>query len=210
MKKEWIYHLSQEHLHVGCDAPRAYFVPYHSDAAAKTGNRAASDRFVSLCGEWDFHFYPSIRDVEDFTDAGWTNTGMDRLPVPMSWQMAKDRGYDVPHYTNVNYPFPVDPPHVPDDNPCGLYFRTFEVDETTLASKDIKLVFEGVDSCFYVYINDKFAAYSQVSHMTTEITANEFLKAGINTVKVLVLKWCDGSYLEDQDKIRLSGIFREV
>ena len=204
------YHLSQEHLHVGCDKPRAYFIPYGSKEAAKTGNRAASDRFLSLCGEWSFRYYKSVNDVEDFTAPDWSGEGNERLNVPMSWQMALGRGYDTPNYTNVRYPFPVDPPHVPDDNPCGLYERDFEIDAETLKSRKIKLVFEGVDSCFYVYVNNKFVAYSQVSHMTSEIPVDDYLVAGKNNIKVLVIKWCDGSYLEDQDKIRLSGIFREV
>lgn len=210
MKPEWTYHKSIEHLHVGCDRPRAYFVPYHSDAAAKSGNRAASNRFLSLCGEWSFRYYKSLHDVEDFTAPSYSSEGADRLSVPMSWQYALGRGYDTPHYTNDNYPFPVDPPHVPDDNPCGLYERSFTVDADTLASRDVKLVFEGVDSCFYVYVNNQFVAYSQVSHMTSEIDVSEHLVAGVNNLKVLVLKWCGGSYLEDQDKIRSSGIFREV
>ncbi|MBE6553446.1 MAG: DUF4981 domain-containing protein [Ruminococcaceae bacterium] len=210
MKPELNYHESLSHLHVGCEKPHAYFIPYHSHAAAALQNRAVSNRFISLCGEWSFRYYASVHDVEDFTAADWTSEGADRLNVPMSWQYALGRGYDVPHYTNMRYPIPIDPPFVPNDNPCGLYERSFEIDAEALADKDIKLVFEGVDSCFYVYINDRFAAYSQVSHMTSEISVNSFLRAGTNTIKVLVLKWCDGSYLEDQDKIRSSGIIREV
>ena len=207
---EFLYHQDLEHLHVGCEKPHAYFIPYGSRKAAKTVNRAASNRFVTLCGEWDFRFYRSIREVEDFTAADWSAEGFDRLNVPMSWQLARGRGYDTAHYTNENYPFPVDPPFVPDDIPCGLYARCFEIDAETLCTRDVKLVFEGVDSCFYLYINDQFVGYSQVSHMTSEFTVNQYLTAGKNSIKVLVLKWCDGSYLEDQDKIRLSGIFREV
>ncbi len=210
MNLRFPYHESLEHLHVGCEAPHAYMIPYSSDAAAKSGNRALSDRFLTLCGEWSFRYYPSLAAVEDFTAADWSGEGSERIRVPMSWQMALGRGYDTPHYTNLLYPFTVDSPFVPDDNPCGLYEREFEIDAETLAKRDVKLVFEGVDSCFYLYINNRFAAYSQVSHMISEISVNEYLTAGKNNIKVLVLKWCDGSYLEDQDKIRLSGIFREV
>ncbi len=210
MSLQFPYHQSLSHLHVGCDAPHAYFIPYSSDAAAHIGNRADSARFLSLCGEWSFRYYPSLSSVPDFTAPDWSEEGADRLPVPMSWQMAFGRGYDTPHYTNVNYPFPVDPPFVPDENPCGLYERSFEIDAETLKKRSVKLVFEGVDSCFYLYINNRFAAYSQVSHMTSEITLDDYLVAGKNSIKILVLKWCDGSYLEDQDKIRISGIFREV
>ncbi len=210
MKPQLLYHQSLEHLHVGCEKPHAYFIPYHSDAAAKTGNRAASSRFLSLCGEWSFRYYASVNSIDDFLAPDWKAEAGDRLPVPMSWQYALGRGYDTPHYTNTSYPFPVNPPHVPVDNPCGLYERSFEIDADTLAAHDVKMLFEGVDSCFYLYVNDQFAAYSQVSHMTSEISVSKFLKAGRNTLKVLVLKWCDGSYLEDQDKYRSSGIFREV
>ncbi len=204
------YHLSLSHLHVGCEEPRAYFIPYQSIAAADTCNRAASDRFLSLCGEWSFRWFPSVRALPDFTDESYTSEGSDRLPVPMSWQLALGRGYDVPQYTNINYPYPVDPPHVPAENPCGLYERSFTVDAKTLSEKQIYINFEGVDSCFYLYVNRKFVAYSQVSHMTSEIDLSAHLVPGENTIRVLVFKWCDGSYLEDQDKIRSSGIFREV
>ncbi len=210
MLPELTYHKSLEHLHVGCLEPSAYLIPYQSDAAAKDGNRAQSDRFITLCGEWSFHYYESVNDIVDFTDESYTSEGADRLAVPMSWQYALGRGYDTPHYTNVCYPFPIDPPHVPDNNPCGLYERTFEMDAETIRSKQIHLLFEGVDSCFYVYINRRFVGYSQVSHMTSEMVINDYLTDGINTIRVLVLKWCDGSYLEDQDKIRSSGIIRET
>lgn len=204
------YHRSLEHLHVGCDAPRAYFIPYQSECAAKKANRADSDRFVSLCGEWNFTYFASVNDLPDFTADSYDRAGEESIYVPMSWQMLLDRGYDKPHYTNVNYPFMVEPPIVPNDNPCGLYERDVMIDANALQSRDMKMVFEGVDSCFYLFINNRFVAYSQVSHLTSEISVGGFLKEGKNNIKVVVLKWCDGSYLEDQDKIRLSGIFREV
>ena len=204
------YHKKLDVLHVGCEAPSAYFIPYQSDAVAKKGNRADSDRFLSLCGEWSFRYYASVQDIVDFLSPDYTADGADKLTVPMSWQYALGRGYDTPHYTNVNYPFPVDPPFVPENNPCGLYERTFEIDAKTLANRNIHMIFEGVDSCFYLYVNKKFVAYSQVSHMTSDIIVDDYLVEGKNTVQVVVLKWCDGSYLEDQDKIRSSGIIREV
>lgn len=204
------YHKSLEHLHVGCEKPHAYLIPHATDASALRDNRAASDRFVSLCGDWDFQFCATPEQLPDFLSPAFTREGMDKLTVPMSWQAALGRGYDTPNYTNVNYPYPVDPPHVPDDNPCGLYVRDFAIDARTLAEQTVYLTFEGVDSCFYVFVNDKFVGYSQVSHMTSEFDVTSFLRAGDNTLKVLVFKWCDGSYLEDQDKFRFSGIFREV
>lgn len=204
------YHKSLSHLHVGCEAPHAYFIPFQNEKLSASDNRAASDRFTSLCGDWDFHYYPSEAFLPDFLAKDFTTEGFDTLTVPMSWQAALGRGYDTPNYTNVNYPFPVDPPHVPNDNPCGLYVRTFHMDEATLAQRTVTLTFEGVDSCFYVFLNNTFVGYSQVSHMTSEFDITNYLAVGENTLKVLVFKWCDGSYLEDQDKFRFSGIFREV
>lgn len=198
------YHQSTETLHVGCEKPRAYFVPFPCGCASKHAERGESAFFKSLCGEWSFKFFKSVNDVCDLS-----TEGSDKLTVPMSWQMALGRGYDVPNYTNVNYPIPYDPPFVPDENPCGLYSRKFTV-PAAMAGKKIYLNFEGVDSAFYVWVNDEFAAYSQVSHMTSEIDITSLVHAGENEIKVLVLKWSDGTYLEDQDMWRMSGIFREV
>jgi len=206
---QYDHHKSLDVLHVGCEAPRAYFIPYGSEAAAKRDNRGESENFISLCGDWDFQYYPSIAEAPDFLAEGFTTEGFDKLTVPRSWQTVHGRGYDTPNYVNVLYPFPVDPPHVPTVNPCGLYVRELFV-EQDLLEKEIYINFEGVDSCFYLFVNDKFAGYSQVSHATSEIKITDLLHRGINTFKVLVFKWCDGSYLEDQDKYRYSGIFREV
>ena len=202
------YHQNQHILHVGCEAPRAYFVPYHDERTARKGNRAASNRLVNLCGDWDFTFYKSIRDLPDFTAEDFTAESQ-KLNVPRSWQTMLDRGYDTPNYVNVVYPINVDPPFVPDDNPCGLYSRTVNLHPAML-EKSIYINFEGVDSCFYLYVNGNFVGYSQVSHMTSELEITKYLKAGENLIQVVVLKWCDGTYLEDQDKYRWSGIFREV
>ena len=198
------YHQSTETLHIGCEKPRAYFVPFPCGCASKHAERGESTFFKSLCGEWSFKFFKSVNDVCDLS-----TEGSDKLTVPMSWQMALGRGYDVPNYTNVNYPIPYDPPFVPDENPCGLYSRKFTV-PAAMAGKKIYLNFEGFDSAFYVWVNDEFAAYSQVSHMTSEIDITSLVHAGENEIKVLVLKWSDGTYLEDQDMWRMSGIFREV
>ncbi len=213
MSFDYEYHKSQEILHVGCMKPRAYYIPFDSDAeAASAGDRrAASGRFMSLCGEWDFRYYPEPKAIGEIASAGFdAETEFEKMTVPGSWQMFSGRGYDTPHYTNVNYPFPVDPPHVPDANPAALYRREVYISAERLENREVFLNFEGVDSCFYLWVNDKFVGYSQVSHMTSEFRVTEQLHAGSNTVKVLVFKWCDGSYLEDQDKYRFSGIFREV
>ncbi len=210
MKFNYNYHRDLNTLHIGCEKPRSYFIPYQDAGTAADGVRGRSSRFINLCGDWNFRYYPTVNHIDDFTAPDFTTDGMETMTVPRSWQSVLNRGYDTPNYTNVNYPYPVDPPHVPDDIPCALYTRLFDVDADWLSSNHIYINFEGVDSCFYLFVNNKFAAYSQASHMTSEIDITEYLAAGVNELKVLVLKWCDGSYLEDQDKYRFSGIFREV
>ncbi len=201
------YHKSLEHLHVGTEAPRAYFVPYQSVAFAEKGLRDSSDRFLNLCGEWDFKFFSSFEDVsEEICAGGLDGVPCDRLTVPKCWQNCTDRDYDRPQYIDQEYPFHFDPPFVADENPCGLYSRHFILPE----GERFYLNFEGVSSAFYVWVNGTFAGYSQVSHSTSEFDVTEYVRGGDNLLTVLVLKWCDGTYLEDQDFFRLSGIFREV
>ena len=203
------YHLSYDTLHVGTLAPRAYFIPYHSADAAARDLRDQSRHFVSLCGDWDFLFYPSSAELPDITAADYPDRTPDKIEVPRSWQTMLGRGYDTPNYTNVVYPFPPDPPHIPENNPCGVYMRNFYVHPAML-QKTVCLNFEGVDSCFYLFVNNRFAAYSQVSHMSDEIDVTPYLHEGQNQIKLIVFKWCEASYLEDQDKFRWSGIFRDV
>lgn len=191
-------------LHVNTMPNRAYYVPF---PAACEADRRRSERFTSLCGNWAFRYFNSIYDVKDkFFEEGYDVSGFDTIPVPSVWQC---HGYDRHQYTNVRYPFPYDPPYVPHENPCGAYVRTFEMKKEALSFKHY-LNFEGVDSCFYVWLNGSFVGYSQVSHSTSEFDVTSFLREGTNRLAVLVLKWCDGSYFEDQDKFRTSGIFREV
>lgn len=206
---DFSYHKSLAHLHVNCEKPHAYFIPFGDESTALSGDREKSTRFISLCGDWDFRYYPSEYALDDFLAEDFTTDGFDKMCVPRSWQTVTDKGYDVPNYTNVTYPFPFDPPHVPTLNPCALYSRELEITER-LDGKSVYINFEGVDSCFYLFVNGRFAAYSQVSHCVSEIDVTDLVHTGKNTFRVVVFKWCDGSYLEDQDKFRLSGIFREV
>ncbi|MCQ2355028.1 MAG: DUF4981 domain-containing protein [Clostridia bacterium] len=210
MSFSYDFHKSQKTLHVGCEKPRAYFIPFGDENTAIFRERAFSDRFYSLCGDWDFRFYSVPYDIDDFTAPDFSRAGMDKMSVPRSWQTVIGKKFDTPNYTNIRYPFPFDPPHVPDADPSALYVRDFDLDSEFLDGREIYINFEGVDSCFYLYINDIFTGYSQVSHSTSEFRITDAVKSGKNTVKVLVFKWCDGSYLEDQDKFRYSGIFREV
>ena len=186
---------------------RTYYIPASVRMNDLVEHRERSDRFQLLNGEWKFQYYNSIYDVtESFYEKGYDVSGFDQVTVPGVWQMD---GYDTHQYTNIRYPFPFDPPYVPQDIPCGAYVHNFEYHREKKASKAF-LNFEGVDSCFYVWVNGAYAGYSQVPHATSEFDVTDLLNEGENTLAVLVLKWCDGSYLEDQDKFRMSGIFRDV
>lgn len=194
-------------LHVGTMDNRAYYIPYPTKEESLSEDRISSKRFQLLNGEWDFKYYDSIYDVTDkFYELGYDRSNFDKISVPSVWQ---NHGYDRHQYTNVRYPFPYDPPYVPVENPCGVYIRQFESDAGWMGMRKY-LNFEGVDSCFYLWINGEFAGYSQVSHSTSEFDITDLVCEGTNTIVVLVLKWCDGSYFEDQDKFRTSGIFRDV
>ncbi|MDR2202138.1 MAG: hypothetical protein LBP26_05180 [Clostridiales bacterium] len=171
----------------GVLAPRAYYVP----EGAKT----------PLNGEWAFRAYESAAGIGDGFLSGRPDG---KITVPSCVQYY---GHDYFQYTNVKYPFPYDPPRVPTKNPAFLYVKDFTVAD---AAKKTYIVFEGVDSCFYLYVNGQFAGFSQISHKVTEFDISGLVRTGANTVSVLAVKWCKGSYFEDQDKWRFSGIFRDV
>ncbi|MFR6395680.1 MAG: glycoside hydrolase family 2 TIM barrel-domain containing protein [Eubacterium ventriosum] len=194
-------------LHENTMPARAYYIPASRRMDNLVEHREESDRMQLLNGTWKFQYFNSIYDIQDsFFEKNYDTENFDEIQVPSVWQMA---GYDTHQYTNIRYPFPFDPPYVPQDIPCGAYVHTFEYSRDEKAPKSF-LNFEGVDSCFYVWINGSYIGYSQVSHMTSEFDVTDVLQDGTNTVAVLVMKWCDGSYLEDQDKFRMSGIFRDV
>ena len=194
-------------LHENTMPARAYYIPASKRMDNLVEHREESDRMQLLNGTWKFQYFNSIYDIQDsFFEKNYDTENFDEIQVPSVWQMA---GYDTHQYTNIRYPFPFDPPYVPQDIPCGVYVHNFEYSRDEKASKAF-LNFEGVDSCFYVWINGSYIGYSQVSHMTSEFDVTDVLQDGTNTVAVLVMKWCDGSYLEDQDKFRMSGIFRDV
>ena len=186
---------------------RSYYIPASRDMGPLVENREASDRMILLNGKWKFRYYASIYDLQEkFYERGYECKDFVQAEVPGVWQ---NDGYDRHQYTNVRYPIPLDPPYVPQENPCGAYVREFEYEIQKDAPKAY-LNFEGVDSCFYVWVNGNYVGYSQVSHATSEFDVTDMLQNGKNTLAVLVLKWCDGTYLEDQDKFRMSGIFRDV
>ena len=194
-------------LHENTMPARAYFIPASKRMDNLVEHREESDRMQLLNGTWKFQYFNSIYDVQEpFFEKDYDTENFDEIQVPSVWQMA---GYDTHQYTNIRYPFPFDPPYVPQDIPCGTYVHTFVYHKDENAPKAF-LNFEGVDSCFYVWINGSYVGYSQVSHMTSEFDITDLLRDGENSIEVLVMKWCDGSYLEDQDKFRMSGIFRDV
>lgn len=194
-------------LHENTMPNRNYYIPAGKAYSTSLDARDLSDRVQFLNGTWKFRYYDSIYKLQDeFYSEGYDISGFDDIPVPSVWQM---HGYDYHQYTNVRYPFAFDPPYVPKDNPCGAYVTDFDYDQNEDAPL-AHLNFEGVDSCFYVWLNGRYVGYSQVSHSTSEFDITKFIRNGSNRLCVLVLKWCDGSYLEDQDKFRMSGIFRDV
>ena len=194
-------------LHENTMPARAYYIPASRRMDNLVEHREESDRMQLLNGTWKFQYFNSIYDIQDsFFEKNYDTENFDEIQVPSVWQMA---GYDTHQYTNIRYPFPFDPPYVPQDITCGVYVHTFEYSRDEKAPKSF-LNFEGVDSRCYVWINGSYIGYSQVSHMTSEFDVTDVLQDGTNTVAVLVMKWCDGSYLEDQDKFRMSGIFRDV
>ncbi len=194
-------------LHENTMPTRSYYIPASKRMDNLVEHREESDRMQLLNGTWKFRYFESIYDVQDaFYEQGYDISEFDEVNVPGVWQMA---GYDSHQYTNIRYPFPFDPPYVPQDIPCGAYVYAFDYMRDAKAEKTF-LNFEGVDSCFYVWLNGKYIGYSQVSHATSEFDVTSVIEEGNNTLAVFVLKWCDGSYLEDQDKFRMSGIFRDV
>ena len=194
-------------LHDNTMPMRSYYIPASQKMNTLIEHREDSDRFQLLNGVWKFQYYKSVYDLKEaFYRTSFNAKDFDDITVPGVWQIA---GYDSPQYTNIRYPFPFDPPYLPQDIPCGAYVRKFTYHENIDAPR-IYLNFEGVDSCFFVWLNGKYTGYSQVPHATAEFDVTEFLEEGENTIAVLVLKWCDGSYLEDQDKFRMNGIFRDV
>ncbi|MCH5267096.1 MAG: glycoside hydrolase family 2 [Lachnospiraceae bacterium] len=187
-------------LQENCEPQRAYYIPYDSPEKALRGEKYTSAYYECLNGEWRFRYYNRDIDVpENIMD--W-----DSITVPSNWQVC---GYDRPGYTNFNYPHPVDPPYVPDDNPCGVYEREIILSEDW-SGRETYLVLEGVSSCAYVYVNAQYVGFTSVSHMQSEFELTKYLVSGRNTLRIHVLQWCAGSYMEDQDIFRLSGIFRDV
>ncbi|MFC5407461.1 beta-galactosidase subunit alpha [Cohnella soli] len=186
---------------------RAYFIPHSDRSEALNYDRGSSPLFKSLNGLWKFHFAEGPEWApETFYEEGYDISGWDEIRVPGHWQL---QGYGSPHYTDLYYPFPVDPPRVPNDNPTGSYVREFEV-PTDWDGRVVSIKFDGVDSAFHVWVNGSFVGYSQGSRLTSEFDLTPYIVKGVNRLAVRVYQWSDGSYLEDQDMWWMSGIFRDV
>jgi beta-galactosidase len=203
---DWV---NEQILEKNKERGHATLIPYNNELNAIEGNLSSSSNYLSLNGKWNFHFTenPSKSEIDfyrnDFNISDWNE-----IIVPGSWQL---QGYDIPIYTNVNYPFrPVNPPYIPNDfNPVGCYKKIFEI-PSEWKNRQVFLHFDGVKSAFYVWINGIEIGYSQGSATPAEFNITKYLNKGSNTVSVKVFRWSDGSYLEDQDAWRLSGIYRDV
>jgi beta-galactosidase/beta-glucuronidase len=187
--------------------PRPLLIPFADDASARRGDRSTSPWYRNLNGDWLFYYAESVSLVppdaaeHDADDLDW-----DTIPVPSVWQM---HGYGIPHYTNVKYPFPVDPPYVP-DHAVGCYRHEFTVPDAW-GSRRIRLTFDGVCSMFTVWVNGEEVGMSKGSHVPAEFDITDVVRQGeINSLAVQVHQWSDASYLEDQDMWRFNGIFRDV
>lgn len=184
------FHQDFKKIHVNALEPRA--IQQNEDA-------------MLLNGSWGFKFFESIEELPESLEIWDIDIGKGSIPVPSVWQC---HGFDKHQYTNIRYPFPVNPPYVPKENPCAIYEKSFRIEKK--ADKSYIIGFDGVDSCFYIWLNGEFVGFSEVSHSTSEFDISALVQNGENTLRALVLKWSLGSYLEDQDKFRTSGIFRDV
>lgn len=196
------YYQDPEITRINALPHHSYFIPFDKKDKVDQFSRENSSFFTSLNGMWQFAYYPSMQDLPESPDEiAFTK----QINMPSNWQ---NHGFDAHQYTNINYPFPFDPPFVPLENPCGVYQKQVNLKKNI--NKRYLLVLEGVDSCSYIYVNHQFVGYGSISHSTNEFDITDYLHDGENTLTVFVLKWCAGSYLEDQDKFRMSGIFRDV
>ncbi len=194
-----------EKIHVNTCPIRSYYVPCEENSVTEIMEN--SSRVTMLSGDdWKFKLYNNPYEIKPFFEENFAENGFDTIAVPSCWQIL---GYEPHAYLNVQYPIPYDPPFVPDENLSGAYIKHFTLSEEKATMKNY-LNFEGVDSCLYVWVNGKFVGYSTVSHSTSEFDITNFVKAGENKLAVLVLKWCTGTYIEDQDKLRMNGIFRDT
>ncbi|NLY24551.1 MAG: DUF4981 domain-containing protein, partial [Bacteroidales bacterium] len=187
--------------------PHSTYYTFPSEAEALASDREQSPWIKFLNGDWKFYFSPDTAYVPaGFAEAGFAVDRWDDIDVPSCWEM---RGYGTPIYTNSVYPFPVNPPFIERENPVGIYVKEFSIPEGW-DNQEVILHFGGVSSAFNLWVNGQKAGYSQDSRLPAEFNITPFLHADNNRITVQVYRWSDGSYLEDQDHWRMSGIHREV
>ena len=185
--------------------PRAYFFSYDSQAQARTFAREISSRFLSLSGQWNFRFFNNpLRVPEAFTSQYMSDWGP--ITVPGMWQM---EGHGQLQYTDEGFPFPIDVPYVPTDNPTGAYQRIFTLSEGWQGQQTL-IKFDGVETYFEVYVNGQYIGFSKGSRLTAEFDISHAVKTGDNLLCVRVMQWADSTYIEDQDMWWSAGIFRDV
>jgi len=189
-----LYHETIE-TQVNALEPRSYYIPFSEESFSFDLTKSNE---VTLLSKWNFKYFNNFNESVIFENP------TKEYDVPFMWQL---KGFDYNQYTNFFYPFPFNPPYIDKDNPCGLYTTEYFTEEL---NRKHYIVFDGVDSCFYLFVNEKFVGFSTVSHSEAEFDISQYLVKGYNLIRVVVLKWCFGSYFEDQDKLRMSGIFREV
>ena len=186
---------------------RASLFPYPTEKSAITANPKSSTRVQYLNGDWKFRLFDKPEDVdpkliaEKCRDGSWKT-----IPVPSNWTM---QGYDRPHYTNVIMPFENNPPFVPEENPTGVYRLRFNVSKGWLEDR-VVLHIGGAESVIYLYVNGKLAGMSKDCRLPSEYDITPYLHAGENTLAAIVIRWSDGSYVEDQDHWWMAGIYRDV
>jgi len=188
--------------------PHATLISFNDEESALEGVKTNSPNYLSLDGIWKFHLVksPDQRPYWFFKD-DYDTRDWDNIEVPSNWEM---KGYDVPIYVNISYPFKKNPPFIPHEyNPVGSYKRDFKI-PSVWRNKEVFLQFGAVASAFYVWVNEQLVGYSQDSKTPAEFNITKYLRRGNNSIAVEVYRWCDGSYLEDQDFFRLSGIQRTV
>ncbi len=191
-----------QHISENRCPPRAWYIPYDSLEKALMGDRSQSKYYRLLNGDWEFAYFEREYDVTDPCSVPFTGL----IPVPSCWE---SQGHGRPGYQNIVYPHPLDMPYVPDEDPCGVYRRSFRLDGDWAARRTY-VVFEGVSACLRLYCNGQYVGYSQGSHLPAEFDLSPYVTEGVNNLVAQVIKWCSGSYLEDQDFFRMHGIFRDV
>ncbi|MFQ0978044.1 beta-galactosidase subunit alpha [Vibrio campbellii] len=193
------------HLHENRMAPRAYFFSYDSVKNAQTFQRELSSRFKLLSGQWTFNYFTNPLLVpEAFYSQKMEDWG--RITVPNMWQM---EGHGDLQYTDEGFPFPIDVPFVPTDNPTGAYQRTFTLGQQW-DNKQTIIKFDGVETYFEVYVNGHYVGFSKGSRLTAEFDISSYVQQGENLLSVRVMQWADSTYIEDQDMWWTAGIFRDV